>query len=107
MNLKLLLEPHVLAVIVSLLVVWGATEYIKRLVRRTTSKRDDWMPRGLGLVLGLGIGSLIWPNDTDVEPWIFGLMIGLIAPTAYWAMIAVIRWKWPDLAKLLTGRGAE
>lgn len=101
--LKLLLEPHVLAVVISLLAVWGATEYVKRWVRETTSTKDDWLPRVIALLIGIAVGSYAWPTDTEVEPWLFGFTIGISAPLLYKLTIVVVRWKWPELAKWMTG----
>ena len=103
--LKLMLEPHTLALLVSLLGTWGATELVKRAFRRGTAGRNDWTPRAVAVIVGTGFGAATWPRDTEVEPWVFGLAVGLAAPLAYWALAAVLKWKWPALAKLLTGGG--
>ena len=103
-HLNLLLEPHLLALLVSLVGTWGVTEIVKRWARSTVSKRDDWTPRAVAVLAGLGFGSATWPPDTTVEPWVFGLALGFSATTAHWALMAVIRWRWPEVARALTGR---
>lgn len=105
MNLSILLEPHVIAAVLTFLATIGVTEVIKRLVRSTATKKDDWLPPVLALLVGTAIGSATWPKDTEVEPAIFGFVMGISATVLYKFVIAVIRWKWPELAGKLTGSG--
>ncbi|MCK7495196.1 MAG: hypothetical protein MZW92_31945 [Comamonadaceae bacterium] len=93
--------------IITLLATIGTTEAIKRWARATTTKNDDWTPPVLALFVGTAIGSATWPNDTEVEPVIFGFVIGISATLIYKIVIAVIRWKWPALADKLTGEGTK
>jgi hypothetical protein len=102
-HMKILLEPHVLAVIITFLATIGVTEAIKRWVRSTATKKDDWLPPVLALLVGTAIGSASWPKDTEVEPAIFGFMMGVSATMIYKLVIAAVRWKWPELAEKLTG----
>ena len=108
MDWKILLEPHVLAVVISLLATWGATEFVKRAVRSHLDRkpydgRYDLVPPLLGFAIGTVIGTFSWPKDTEVEPIVFGITIGISAPMIYGAVVKLIRWRWPELANKITG----
>mgnify|MGYP003423010176 CR=1 FL=1 len=104
MDFKILLEPHILAVVISLLATWGATELVKRVVRRyLQGDQHDLIPPLLGFIIGTIIGTYSWPRDTEVEPIIFGVAIGLAAPLLYSLVIMFIRRRWPVLANRVTG----
>lgn len=102
-----LLEPHVLSLIVTLLGTLGLTEPIKRAVRSTRTTRDDWLPRVLAVGIGAGLGHMLWPQDTNVPGGVIGAIIGMFATTAYAVLVAGIRIKWPGVADAITGSKEE
>lgn len=103
MDFAILLEPHLLALIISLTTTWGATEYLKRILRTQHTGNNNWAPRLISFLIGVGMGTTTWPNDTEVEPIVFGIAVGVAAPMLHTAFILFIKWKWPELAKRVTG----
>jgi len=107
MDWKVVLEPHILAVVVTLLAVWSVTEIAKRSARKLFSFDNYWFPRGTALLTGMLVGGMSWPKDTEVEPILFGGVIGVSAALIHHMFLSILKWKWPDLASKISGTEKE
>lgn len=101
-------NQEILTLVLVLGITFVLTERVKDHLRASVEPKKkpipfcagDAAPRLVSFVMGFGLVYLAWPASSHVDAWLMGLFIGLGAPALY----KLVKWKFPKLAKAITGK---
>ncbi len=79
------------------------TELLKRLWRRFGSRYQDKDVWFISTATGVFGAFHLWPASSQIASWIAGLVVSGLVSFAHKHAIALVEWKFPDLARILTG----
>jgi len=91
-----------IATILILVLSWGFTNAIKRLVVHKYCRiqnRRNISIRTVAFFVGVGFCFLLWPMQSRIDTLIAALVFGLWNPTVYWFTVFLIQERWPNLTK--------
>jgi hypothetical protein len=93
---------HFWAIVFAIMVSWAVTEPIKRIVRKTPNRQDDYIPLIVSYLVAATVIFYKWPGDL-IEDIMMAVVFGTSAPILHNICITAIGKKWPWLRTIITG----
>jgi len=98
---EMLSSNELLILIMVLAITFVLTELLKQMIRHLTKmKEGNICPRLIGFSIGFMLTIWAWPEASRIDPVLMALFIGAANPAIY----RLVRWKWPKLSAVVTGK---
>lgn len=102
LNQAAALPRQVWAPLLGLLTAWALTQRLKFLLPlRWEPKAREVATQGIAFVIGTAVTAAVF-DVTRPFAWVVGVVVGLVAPLVWNALMLFLGWWKPDLAKTLS-----